>query len=59
LGTFQGSVALGLSIFGVGANAAAAYNMLAYPLIALVQVAFGLPYLLRRGLVREVVNAAE
>ncbi len=58
LGTFQGSVAVGLSIFGVGTNDAAAYNMVAYPLVALVQVAFGLPYLVGRGVVREVVGAA-
>jgi len=46
LGTYQASIALGLSIFGMNTTEAAAFGLVMYPLTVLVVVAFGLPFLL-------------
>jgi uncharacterized protein (TIRG00374 family) len=60
LGTFQAAVAAGLSIFGVSASAAGAYNMVLYPLNVAVVCGFGIPFLLGRGgQVSEIVHASE
>jgi uncharacterized protein (TIRG00374 family) len=46
LGTFQGAVLAGLTIFGISSSEAAAYGFVTYPLLLLVVIAFGLPPLL-------------
>jgi len=59
LGTFQGGILAGLAVYGIGANEAAAYGLVVYPLSVLVTVAFGLPYLFTRaGQLSEIVHAA-
>jgi glycosyltransferase 2 family protein len=44
LGTYQSSLWIGLSIFGIGRTQAAAYGLISYPLTVLITVGFGLPY---------------
>jgi glycosyltransferase 2 family protein len=58
LGTYQGAILAGLSIFGVGQSAAAAYGLVVYPINLMVVVAFALPYLFTgRAALREAVKA--
>jgi len=49
LGTFQGGILAGLAVYGIGANEAAAYGLVVYPLTVVVSVGFGLPYLFTRS----------
>jgi uncharacterized protein (TIRG00374 family) len=49
LGTFQVALMAGLAIFGVSESEAAAYTMVIYPCTMVVQVGFGLPFVLRSG----------
>ncbi|MBI5508139.1 MAG: flippase-like domain-containing protein [Deltaproteobacteria bacterium] len=59
LGTFQGALLAGLSIFNIGASEAAAYGMVIYPLTLLVIIAFGVPYLFGHGgEVSEIMRAS-
>ena len=44
-GTYQASLTLGLSIFGLDANEAAAFGIVVYPANIIIIVSFGLPYL--------------
>lgn len=57
LGTYQGAIVLGLSIFGIGSTEAAAYGVLSYSLNFLVILAFGLPFMRSiTGFAREQVS---
>ncbi len=59
LGTFQGALLAGLAIFGIGPTDAAAYGMVVYPVTLVVQLAFGLPYLVGgRMRMREIVGVS-
>ena len=59
LGTFQGAILAGLSIFNIGPTEAAAYGMIVYPLTILVILGWGVPYLFGHGSeVRDVMNAS-
>ena len=59
IGTFQAGIIAGLAIYGIGANAAAAYGLVVYPLNLLVVVAFGLPYLFSpKAAIGDIVRAA-
>jgi uncharacterized protein (TIRG00374 family) len=59
LGTFQGGILAGLAIYGIGANEAAAYGLVVYPLTVLVSVGFGLPYMFSpKARLSEIVHAA-
>lgn len=58
LGTFQGAILAGLTVFGFDATASAAYGMVVYPLTVLVVLAFGLPYVFLGGTkVGAIINA--
>jgi len=60
LGTFQGAIILGLSVFGVGQTAGAAFVMVYYPLTVLATILFALPYFLSSGVdVRDVIGRQE
>ena len=59
LGTFQGAILAGLSIFDIGPTEAAAYGMIVYPLTIVVIAAFGVPYLFTdTSAVGELVKAS-
>ena len=59
LGTFQGGILAGLTIYGVDATGAAAFGLLVYPLGVLATVGFGLPYMFTpRARIAEIVHAA-
>ncbi len=62
LGTFHAALLAGLSIFGIDRTGAAAYGMIIYPITVGVQLAFGLPYLFKRGgthLSEDIAQASE
>jgi glycosyltransferase 2 family protein len=49
LGTYQGAILVGLSVFGLGASEAAAYGLVVYPLSLAVAIGFGVPYVFTRA----------
>ncbi|MBN1962630.1 MAG: flippase-like domain-containing protein, partial [Deltaproteobacteria bacterium] len=58
IGTYQIGITQGLAIYGISANAAAAYGLIVYPLNILVVIAFGLPYLfMRKANISELIHA--
>jgi len=60
LGTFQGAIILGLSIFDVEQTAAAAFVLVYYPLSLMASVLLALPYFITSGLdVRGVIGQQE
>lgn len=60
LGTFQGAITGGLSIFGVGVTEAAAYGAIVYPFTVLAAVIWGLPYLFNgKTRIADMVQTAE
>lgn len=59
IGPFQMSLILGLGVFGVGETEAAAYAMVAFPMMVLSVLSFGLPWLFfGKAGVSEIVREA-
>ncbi|HET6347244.1 MAG TPA: lysylphosphatidylglycerol synthase transmembrane domain-containing protein [Myxococcota bacterium] len=60
LGTYQGAIIAGLSIYGINKTDALAFSLVAYPINLAVVVGFGLPYLFGRNHVEvgEIVRAS-